>query len=413
MWQTVMREQLYEQVWSVPLTQLCERYGLSDNGLRKVCKRLNVPVPARGYWAKVEAGHRVGKPKLPPVAKQNATQIWSEPKREKTAADEADVAWLKERAAFETDPAHAIEVVMKPRRWHAAIAPLKEHLEEEAKKIEASRKATEQYEKWPEWRKQRESGPDRMAWFWYERSGQLMPATHHASVVRLSLAQWRRGLAILNGVAVTATKRGFEVTYSEAKGRILLKGYGGELELRMSEKTEQKTRKVKRYDGKLEDEQYRVPTGRLRLFVERGYGKVWTCEERADAPLEAKLNALFAGVWKQVVLCRQKARDEEAHERRAAVLAAERAEAARQARQEEARREAERRKRVALFKEAKAWRRATLLREYVAAVKADAELRGEEAAPRLVDWAAWALGVAGEMDPVGSRVETGRGNATA
>ena len=44
--------------------------------------------------------------------------------------------------------------------------------------------------------------------------------------------------------------------------------------------------------------------------------------------------------------------------------------------------------------------RASLLREYVAAVKADAELRGEELAPRLVDWAAWALGVAGEMDPV-------------
>jgi len=30
----------------VPLSQLCETYGLSDNGLRKVCKRLNVPVDA-------------------------------------------------------------------------------------------------------------------------------------------------------------------------------------------------------------------------------------------------------------------------------------------------------------------------------------------------------------------------------
>jgi len=48
MWQTVTREQLYEEVRSVPITQLCQRYGLSDNGLRKVCKRLNVPVPARG-----------------------------------------------------------------------------------------------------------------------------------------------------------------------------------------------------------------------------------------------------------------------------------------------------------------------------------------------------------------------------
>jgi hypothetical protein len=400
MWQTIKREELYEQVWSIPLSQLCERYGLSDNGLRKVCKRLNVPIPWRGYWAKVEAGHRVKQTPLPPVAEPRVTQIWVQPKREKTEKDAADTEWLRERTAFEADPAHAIEAVMKPRRWHVAIAPLKEELEAEEKKVEAARKATEQYEKWPEWRKQRESGPDRMAWFWYERAGQLMPATHHATVVRLSLAQYRRGLAILNGVAVAATKRGFEVTYDDKKGRVVLDGHGGKIELRMSEATEQKTRKVKRYDGKMEDERYRVPTGRLRLYVERGYGKVWTCEESAESPLEMRLNAFFAGVWKQVVLCREKARDEEASERRAAVLAAERAEVERQAREEEARRAAERQRRVALLKEAKAWRRANELRAYVAAVKADAELRGEEAAPRLVDWAAWALGVAGEMDPV-------------
>jgi len=42
MWRTIKREELYEEVWSTPL---CAKYGLSDNGLRKVCKRLNVPVP--------------------------------------------------------------------------------------------------------------------------------------------------------------------------------------------------------------------------------------------------------------------------------------------------------------------------------------------------------------------------------
>ena len=221
-----------------------------------------------------------------------------------------DVAWLKEREAYESDAAHAIDVVAVRKRWHAAIAPLHASLEQEAREIEASRKAQERYDAWPEWRRQRESGPDRMAWLWYERAGQLFPATHHASVVRLSLAQFRRGLAVLNAVAVAATKRGFEVTCDDKKGRVVLKGHGGELELRLSEATEQKTRKVKRYDGKMEDERYRVPTGRLRIYVERGYGKVWSFEERADAPLELRLNALFVGVWKQVVLCRQKTRDQ-------------------------------------------------------------------------------------------------------
>jgi hypothetical protein len=42
MWQTIKREELYGEVWS---TLLCAKYGLSDSGLRKVCKRLNVRIP--------------------------------------------------------------------------------------------------------------------------------------------------------------------------------------------------------------------------------------------------------------------------------------------------------------------------------------------------------------------------------
>jgi hypothetical protein len=397
MWQTIKREELYEEVWSVPLTQLCAKYGLSDNGLRKVCKRLNVPFPWRGYWAKVEAGHRVKKTPLPPSAERTTTEFWRAPKRVKMVADDEDVVWLKEREAFEAEPAHAIEVIEKPRRWHAAIAPLKEALEQEAREVEASRKAQEQYDKWPEWRKQRGSGPDRMAWHWYERAGQLMPATHHATVARLSLAQYRRGLAILNAVAVAGTKRGFEVTHDGKKGRVVLVGHGGSLELRMSEATEQETRKVKRYDGKMEDERYRVPTGRLRVVVERGYGKVWTFEETAESQLEARLSAFFAGVWKQVVLCRQKTREQEERSRRDAALAAERAAAARIEFEAAARREAERKRREALVEEVTAWRRANEIRAYVGAVKEAAVLRGDVA---MADWVEWALRVAGEMDPI-------------
>ena len=403
MWQTIKREELYEEVWSVPIVQLAEKYGLSDNGLRKVCKRLNVPIPWRGYWAKVEAGHKVKQTPLPTKAERTTTEFWRAPKRERTVADDADVEWLKGREAFEADPAHAIEVIATRKRWHAAIAPLTEALEQEAKKVEASRKAQEQYDKWPEWRKQREMGPDRMAWFWYQNAGQLLPATRHATVARLSLAQLPRGLAILNAVAVAAVRRGFVVTLDDKKGRIVLEGHGGELELRMSEKTEQKTRKVKRYDGKMADEQYRVPTGRLRLYVERGYGKVWTLEESAESALEMRLNAFFAGVWKQVVLCREKSREEEARRSREAALAAERAEAARLEHEAAARRAAEQKRREALLEEVAAWRRANELRAYVAAVKEAAALRGDEA---VSDWVEWALGVASQMDPVGEHERT-------
>jgi hypothetical protein len=61
----VRREDLYEQVWSTPLRTLAQQYGLSDVGLAKTCKRMKVPVPGRGYWAKKAAGHTLKRRPLP------------------------------------------------------------------------------------------------------------------------------------------------------------------------------------------------------------------------------------------------------------------------------------------------------------------------------------------------------------
>ena len=59
------RDELYKQVWETPMMKLAKEYGLSDRGLAKICKRLNIPVPPRGYWAKVQNGIKVPKKKLP------------------------------------------------------------------------------------------------------------------------------------------------------------------------------------------------------------------------------------------------------------------------------------------------------------------------------------------------------------
>lgn len=34
----IKRQELYNLVWAEPMTTICKRYGLSDNGLRKHCK---------------------------------------------------------------------------------------------------------------------------------------------------------------------------------------------------------------------------------------------------------------------------------------------------------------------------------------------------------------------------------------
>lgn len=61
------REELYEQVWTTPLVQLAKQYGISDVGLAKICKRLNIPHPGLGYWAKQQHGKSVRKTALPPA----------------------------------------------------------------------------------------------------------------------------------------------------------------------------------------------------------------------------------------------------------------------------------------------------------------------------------------------------------
>jgi len=59
------REELYHLVWVTPMIRLAERFGISDVGLSKICKRLDVPTPPLGWWAKKAAGKKVKTAPLP------------------------------------------------------------------------------------------------------------------------------------------------------------------------------------------------------------------------------------------------------------------------------------------------------------------------------------------------------------
>lgn len=62
---TYKREKLYEEVWTNPVVKVAAQYGVSDVAIHKICKKLNVPTPPLGYWAKVSAGAKVPKTPLP------------------------------------------------------------------------------------------------------------------------------------------------------------------------------------------------------------------------------------------------------------------------------------------------------------------------------------------------------------
>ena len=61
----ISRRDLYNRVWSTPMSKLARELDISDVGLAKACRRHNIPRPPRGYWAKLAAGKAPPKPALP------------------------------------------------------------------------------------------------------------------------------------------------------------------------------------------------------------------------------------------------------------------------------------------------------------------------------------------------------------
>ncbi len=59
------REQLFELVWSKPITQLEQSHGFAVGSLAKLCAKHNVPTPPRGYWTQVHAGRPPARARLP------------------------------------------------------------------------------------------------------------------------------------------------------------------------------------------------------------------------------------------------------------------------------------------------------------------------------------------------------------
>jgi hypothetical protein len=65
--ETWNREELYAEIWKEPAIKVAAKYGVSSVMLGKVCRKLQIPLPGRGYWAKKEFGKSVKQIPLPQV----------------------------------------------------------------------------------------------------------------------------------------------------------------------------------------------------------------------------------------------------------------------------------------------------------------------------------------------------------
>jgi len=80
------RNKLYAEVWLEPVRTVAKRYEVSDVALAKTCRKLNVPLPPRGYWARSPARREAGRRALPKLKPGEPEEIkrgyWRYPKQD-------------------------------------------------------------------------------------------------------------------------------------------------------------------------------------------------------------------------------------------------------------------------------------------------------------------------------------------
>jgi hypothetical protein len=122
----ITREELYEAVWSEPVQKLALALGISDVGLAKICKKLNVPRPGRGYWAKPRGTRKLLRVPLPPLkTKQEESYVISSPETEGGAG------WTREslqHLAGEGLTVPTISASAPPKGGHPLISAYRELL---------------------------------------------------------------------------------------------------------------------------------------------------------------------------------------------------------------------------------------------------------------------------------------------
>lgn len=93
------RKQLYQRVWSKPLSVVARELGVSGNALAKICNRLLVPYPSRGHWSKCAVGKNTVRPPLPlaPESQTRRVTISSVPAASRRSRSRLDPSTRREQ----------------------------------------------------------------------------------------------------------------------------------------------------------------------------------------------------------------------------------------------------------------------------------------------------------------------------
>lgn len=371
------REQLYERVWAEPMQKLAPHYGISDVGLAKACKRLRVPVPGRGYWAKKAAGQTVRRtplPALPADARQSDLEV-SLNLVETTAEPSTLARIVREQAAFEEAPENKVVVRDDLRSSH----PL---LRQTANALRGTSKSETDFVG-----NYREPHLD----------------------IQVSRDQLTRALHVMNALVKAFEVRGWKISLGSKGDDRDRKSYVTLYRTNVPFGIRERIKKVENPPAKPVrtlgggmyapgQTKYRdVPSGRLSLVLRSrwGNGVERSFDDSPSQKIEDRLNEFIVAVVNRAYEDLEWDAGREDKERNW------RAEEVRRY-QEAQRRERELARIQALEAEASDWDKSERIRAYVTALRSVA---GEAISPELQAWCAWAEQHATALNPLAKRLK--------
>jgi len=259
----ISREELYERVWAEPIQKLSKEYGLSDVGLAKTCRRYNIPIPRRGYWAKKQAGHRVHKPSLPAAATALKGTIRFAGPSARVAKPVPEPPPAHPLIAAESDPTNTITVPEDLRVRHPLLQSTREH-----------------------WRI---IGRPNFHWD--------TPLPPHINI-SVGAETRPRALRLLQALFTALERRGHRVAAGE-HGKLNVTVLDEQCELHLRERQRQVRREPPKGAKKSPFESSRpydlVHTGELEIRIEKRFSRE-IVRDGKDRPVETRLNDVVAGL---------------------------------------------------------------------------------------------------------------------
>jgi len=116
---TITREELYEFVWSKPVVKIGKDFGISDVAVAKICKKMNIPKPGLGYWAKKQHGKRTRQTPLPKLKPGDFETYTIKGSMDANLNLTSDV--IEKQKVFESNPANEVNVKQSLRNPHTLV----------------------------------------------------------------------------------------------------------------------------------------------------------------------------------------------------------------------------------------------------------------------------------------------------